>query len=135
MQSAGPTGVPHDSSGAGGLCGGTGWQLRYFPFFLTSLHLYFLFFPDSEAEAASEFDGSQAALAVEPAEKIVSGSLPLVRVAFQTAGDEVAVGIAPQVDARHDVIEALHAFVEAAEAVKAEAALAGVDGLAERPGL
>lgn len=86
------------------------------------------------AEATSEFGGGQAALAVEPAEEIVCGPLPFLRVAFQTAGDEVAVGIAPQLNARHDMVETLHAGGEPAETVKAEATFAGVDGLAERPG-
>jgi hypothetical protein len=52
------------------------------------------------AEAGGEFGGAQTALAVEPAEKVRSRALPLLPIAFQTAGDEIAVGIAPQLDAR-----------------------------------
>jgi hypothetical protein len=58
------------------------------------------------AEAAGEFDGRQAALAVEPAEKIPGGALPFLGVAFQAAGNEIAVGIAARLDARHDVVQA-----------------------------
>src|SRR5712692_3351267 len=60
------------------------------------------------AEAGGEFEGGQAALAVEPAEEIGGGSLPLFRVAFQTAGDEVAVRIAPRLNAWHDMVEGPH---------------------------
>jgi hypothetical protein len=49
--------------------------------------------------------------------------------------DEVAVGIAAEAGAREDVVEALLGLGEAAQTVKAAAALAGVDGLAEGPGL
>jgi len=59
-------------------------------------------------EAGGEFEGGQAALAVEPAEEIGGGSLPLFRVAIQTAGDEVAVGVAPGLNAGHDMVEGPH---------------------------
>ena len=49
--------------------------------------------------------------------------------------DEVAVGIAAEAGAREDVVEALLGLPEASETVKAAAALAGMDGLAEGPGL
>ena len=68
------------------------------------------------------------ALAVEPAEEIRGGAVPLFRVAFQTAGDEVGVGIAPQLDARHDMVEGAHEGGKVAQTVKAEATLARVDG-------
>ena len=61
------------------------------------------------------------ALAVEPAEEIRGGAVPLFRVAFQTAGDEVGVGIAPQLDARHDMVEGAHEGGKVAQTVKAEA--------------
>src|SRR5579859_2891222 len=86
------------------------------------------------AEACGEFDGSQAALAIEPAEEIASGPLTFLRVAFDAAGDEVAVGIAPQLDTRHDMVEALERRGKPAQTVKAEATLAGVDGHAKCPG-
>ena len=85
------------------------------------------------AEASSKFGGGQAALAVEPAEKVSGGALPFPRVAFQTTGDEVAVGIAPPAGARHHMVEAPHASGDSAQTVKAEATLACVDGPAERP--
>ena len=59
-------------------------------------------------EAGGEFEGGQAALAVEPAKEIGGGSLPLFRVAFQTAGDEVAAGVAPGLNAGHDMVEGPH---------------------------
>jgi len=49
--------------------------------------------------------------------------------------DEVAVGIAAEAGARDDVVEALLGLGEAAQTVEAAAPLAGVDGLAESPGL
>jgi hypothetical protein len=73
--------------------------------------------------------------AVEAAEKIARGPFGLLRVALGAAGDEVAVGIAAELDARHDMIETLLRWGKAAQTVKAEAALACVDGLAKRASL
>src|SRR5947209_20098083 len=84
------------------------------------------------AEADGEFGGGQAALAVEAAEKIVGGLFPFLDVAFHTAGDQVAVGIAPQPRLRHEVVQALHRRRGPAQTVKALAALARVDGLSQR---
>src|SRR6266481_3535943 len=81
-----------------------------------------------------EFLGRQAPLAVESAQKIPGRTVALARVAFETAGNQVAVGIAPEARAWHDVVEALHVSGGAAEAVKASAAFAIVNGFAERPG-
>jgi hypothetical protein len=47
------------------------------------------------AEAGGEFGGGEAALAVEAAEKIVGRLFSFPGVAFHAAGDQVAVGIAP----------------------------------------
>src|SRR6266699_2167768 len=84
------------------------------------------------AKTAVEFGGRQAALAVESAQKIPGRTVALARVAFETAGNQVAVGIASQAHAWHDVVEALHVGGSAAEPVKAGAAFAIVNGLAER---
>src|SRR5258708_39587114 len=46
------------------------------------------------AEAYVEFGGRQAPLAVERAQKIRRRTVTLARVAFDTAGNQVAVGIA-----------------------------------------
>ncbi len=86
------------------------------------------------AEASVEFGGRQAPQAVEGAQKIPGRTVALARVAFETAGNQVAVGIASEAHAWHDVIEALHVGGSAAEAVKASAAFAIVNGFAERPG-
>jgi len=84
------------------------------------------------AEAGGDLLVGQAVFAVEPAKKICGGAVALLRIAFQTRRDEVAVGVAPCGHARHDVIDALLARAGPAEAIKTEAALAGADGLAQR---
>src|SRR6266571_5724159 len=86
------------------------------------------------AEASVEFGRRQAALAVERAQKIPGRAVGLARVAFDAAGNQVAVGVASEARAWNDVVEALHMSGSAAKAVKASAAFAIVNGLAERPG-
>src|SRR6266571_5128024 len=86
------------------------------------------------AKTAVEFGGREAPQAVESAQKIRDRTVALARVAFDTAGNQVAVGIASQAHAWHDVVEALHVSGSAAKAVKAGAAFAIVNGFAERPG-
>jgi len=86
-------------------------------------------------EAGFELEGGEGAFAVEPAEEIANGAIALLGVALDAGGDEVAVGIAAEACARDDVVEAFFGLGEAAQTVKAAAALAGVDGLAESPGL
>src|SRR6266487_3040988 len=86
------------------------------------------------AEASVEFGGRQAPLAVGSAQKIRGRTVALARVAFDTAGNQVAVGIASETSAWHDMVEALHVGGSAAEAVKAGAAFAMVNGFAQRPG-
>src|SRR6266851_4638962 len=85
------------------------------------------------AQASVEFGGRQAPQAVEGAQKIPGRAVALACVAFDAAGNQVAVGIASEARARHDVIEALHVGGSAAKAVKASAAFAIVNGFAERP--
>ena len=87
------------------------------------------------AEAAAEFGVAQAAVAVEGAYKLDGVALRLVGVAIETAGDEVAVGIAAEVCLRDDVIEAPSMGDEPAETIEAAAALAGVHSAAKRLGL
>jgi hypothetical protein len=87
------------------------------------------------AEAAAEFGVAQAAVAVEGAYKLDGVALRLIGIAIETAGDEVAVGIAAEVCLRDDVIEAPSMGDEPAETIEASAALAGVHGAAERLGL
>src|SRR5712664_67338 len=86
------------------------------------------------AKACVEFGGREAPLAVENAQKVRGRTVALARVAFETAGNQVAVGMASEAHAWHNVVEALHVSGSAAEAVKANAALAIVNGFAERPG-
>jgi len=87
------------------------------------------------AETGVEFGDGQAALAVEPAEKIGCGTLAFERIAFEARGNQVAMGVASRLDAGHDVVEALDARVGAAQTIETMAAFAGVDGLAQGPGL
>src|SRR6267142_617272 len=86
------------------------------------------------AEAGGEFGGGQAALAVEATEKIVGRLFPFLRVTFHAAGDQVAVGIAPQLRLRHDVVQAPERRRGPPQTVEALAALAPVDGLTQRHG-
>src|SRR6266851_2528964 len=87
------------------------------------------------AEAGVEFGNGQAALAVEPAEKIGGGTLAFERIAFETGRNQVAIGVVPGPGAGHDVVKALDARVGAAETIKTMAAFAEVDGLAQGAGL
>jgi len=87
------------------------------------------------AETVVEFGEGEAALAVEPAEKIGGGTLSLERIAFETRGNQVAIGVAPCPDAGHDVVKAVDAGVSAAQTIKTVAAFAEVDGLAKGAGL
>src|SRR5260370_475454 len=87
------------------------------------------------AGAGVEFGGGQAALAVEPAEKIGGGTLSFERIAFETGRNQVAIGVVPGPGAGHDVVEALDARVGAAQTIKTMAAFAEVDGQAQGAGL
>ncbi len=87
------------------------------------------------AEAAAQFVGAQAAVAVEGAYKFHGVALRLIGVAIETAGDEVAVGIVAEVRLRDDMVDAPSLGNEPAQTIEAAAAFAGVDGPAERTGL
>jgi hypothetical protein len=84
------------------------------------------------AEAGGEFDVGEAAFAVEPAEKIASRAIAFLGVALETAGDQVAVGIASQEDARDDMVDTATPRRNSAQAIKATAAFARMDGMAQR---
>src|SRR6266568_1096314 len=103
----------------------TGWELR------AELACGEIF---QGAEASVEFGGRQAPLAVESAQKIRGWTVALAGIAFETAGNQVAVGIASETSAWRDMVEALHVGGSAAKTVKAGAAFAIVNGFAERPG-
>jgi len=87
------------------------------------------------AETGVELGGGDAALAIEPAEKIGGGTLSFERIAFEAGGNQVAIGVAPRPGTGHDVVEALDARVGAAQTIKTMAAFAEVDGLAQGAGL
>jgi hypothetical protein len=83
------------------------------------------------AEARVEFGGGQALLAIERAEKVAGGTFAFLGIAFETAGNQVAIRVAAGLDAGHNVVEALDAPVGALETVKTVATFAEVDGLAQ----
>ena len=83
------------------------------------------------AEAAGKFDGSQTTVIVEAAEKICRRKITFLRVAFATAGDEVAVGIVLQLGKRNDMVDAARTNSKPAPAVKTEAAFPQMDGAAQ----
>ena len=74
-------------------------------------------------------------LAIERAEKVGGGTFAFLGIAFEAAGNQIAVGVAAGLDAGHDVVEALDACVDALETVKTVAAFAEVNGLAQGAGL
>src|SRR5260370_19678353 len=87
------------------------------------------------AEAVGEFGVGQAAPAVEPAEKIAGRAIPFLRVALQTAGDEVAVGIAREGHAWDNVIEAATHRRKPTQAIETASAFSHMDGVAQSPAL
>src|SRR6266478_297085 len=85
-------------------------------------------------ETANQFGAGYTALTIEGAQKVGGGALAFAGVAFQAARDQVAVRVGAELGAGYDVVEALHLRADAAEAVKADASFASVDGLAELRG-
>src|SRR5207245_7335560 len=84
------------------------------------------------AKACAEFLGRQAPLAVQSAQKICGRVIPLLRIAVQATGNHVAVRIAPRRREWHHVVQAMGSAGDPAQAIKAQATLARVDGLAQR---
>jgi len=82
-------------------------------------------------EAGGEFGGVEAAVAKEAAEKIGGRGIAFVRVAVEAAGDEVAIGMAAGVGLGDNVVQAADGGSETTQAIKTEAALAGMEGFAE----
>jgi hypothetical protein len=82
------------------------------------------------AQAGFEFGGGYAAQSIEGAQKIFGGSFSLLGIAFDAAGDQIAVGIASSAGKRDDMIEDSPAHGEPPQAIKALAALAHMNGLA-----
>src|SRR5260370_29496318 len=87
------------------------------------------------AEAVGEFGVGQASPAVEPAEKIAGRAIPFLGVALQTAGDEVAVGIAPEGHAWDNVIEAATHRRKPTQAIETASAFSHMEGVAQTPAL
>ena len=81
------------------------------------------------AQTAFEFGGGQAAQAIEAAQKIFGGSSSLLGVAFDAAGNEIAVGIAASADMRDDMVKDSPARDEAPQTIEAQATLARMNGL------
>ncbi len=82
------------------------------------------------AQLAFEFDGGNAALAKEAAQKVFGGHFSLLRVAFNTAGNEIAAGVGPSACPRNDVVEDSPANDEPPQTIEAAAKFAHVNGLA-----
>jgi len=80
--------------------------------------------------AGVELGRGQAAQAIEAAQKIFGGRFSLLRVALDATGDEIAVGIAASTDVRDDMVEDSPAGGESPQTIKAQAALARMNGLA-----
>src|SRR6267378_5599782 len=83
------------------------------------------------AEAGGKLDLGQAALAMQPPEKISRGEIVFLAVALVTAGNQVAPGIVPELCKRDDVIQAAGCGSNAAQAIKAAPAFSGVNGPAQ----
>jgi hypothetical protein len=84
------------------------------------------------AEANRQLRSGETTLAIEPADVVGSRMLAFAGIAFDAAGDEVAVGVAAEAGLRDDVVEALHGGLKAAQAVEAHTTLACIDGFAQR---
>lgn len=82
------------------------------------------------AQAVVEFARAQATLAAEAAQKIFGSRFSLLRVAFDAAGNQIAVGIAAAAGCGDDVVEAARRGSELAQAIEAEAAVSRMNGLA-----
>jgi len=82
------------------------------------------------AQAGFEFGRGQAAQAIEGPQKILGGAFSLLRVAFDAAGNEIAIGIAASAGVRDNMIEDSPAHGEPPQAIKAPAAFAHMNGLA-----
>ncbi len=80
------------------------------------------------AKAGFEFGRGQAAQAIKGAQKIFGGACSLLRVAFDAAGNEIAVGIASPAGLREDMVEDSPTSDEAPQTIKAQAALARMNG-------
>ena len=83
------------------------------------------------AEARGEPAGGETTFAEEAAQEVCGGLVCFARITLDTAGDKVAIGVAAGVHLRDDMVQALRAFFQAAEAVEASVALTGKDGPAQ----
>jgi hypothetical protein len=83
------------------------------------------------AEAGGEPCSGETTLAIQAAQEIGGGLFCFFRIALQTTGDEVAVRVAAELHFWNDMVDALHAGTQMAQAVEAEATLSGVNGFAK----
>jgi len=82
-------------------------------------------------EAGGKLRGGEAALAMEPPEKICRAEIVFLAVALVAAANQVAPGIVPELCQRDDVIQAASCGANAAQAIKAAPAFSGVNGPAQ----
>ena len=83
------------------------------------------------AEASGKQSGGETPFAEEAAQEVWGRLVCFACIAFDAAGNEVAIGVAAGMHLRDDVVEAPGAFFQAAPAVEASVALAGVDRAAQ----
>jgi hypothetical protein len=85
-------------------------------------------------EAVAEFGVVEVAFAEEPAKEVLGGTGALLCVAGIASGHEIAIRIAAESGARHDVVKASPAWNDLSEAVKATSGLSFVNGAARGGG-
>jgi hypothetical protein len=85
------------------------------------------------AEAGAQLVVAQAVLAIERSQKLLGGAFPLLPVAIHAARHQVPIEIAAGLRPRHNMVNAPSFACDWAQTIKAVAALAGVNGLAQRP--
>jgi hypothetical protein len=84
------------------------------------------------AEAGGKLEVCQAALAMQPPQKICRGDVFFLAVAPVATANQVAARIVPELCAWDDMIEAARCGSEAAQAIKAAPAFSYMNGAAQR---
>jgi len=85
------------------------------------------------AEAGGEFGGSEAAFAVQGPQQVRRRPLSLLRIAFQTAGNQVPIRIPPRPAQRPYMVQTPHSVIQPFPAVKAKFAISRKNRLSQRP--
>src|SRR5258708_33323560 len=80
------------------------------------------------AQLGFEFGRGNAALAEEAAQKVFGGHFSLLRVAFATAGNQIAAGVAASASPWNDVVEDSPTTEEPPQTITAAGTVAHVNG-------